>query len=59
MVLLLTWPEYPAVAKNASRLILQVMADHTIEHIDRFVRVFDQASKKVDHIIDVDSLPIL
>lgn len=36
--------EHPAVPRDASRLRLQVMADHTFEQIDRFVQVLGQAS---------------
>lgn len=39
--------EYPAVPKNACRLRLQVMADHSFEQIDRFVSIFDQANQSV------------
>lgn len=40
--------EYPAVAKNASRFRLQVMASHTQEQIDRFVRILCEATKDAD-----------
>lgn len=40
--------EYPAVAKNASRFRLQVMASHTREQIDRFVRILCEAAKDAD-----------
>lgn len=40
--------EYPAVAKNASRFRLQIMASHTLEQIDRFVRILCEATKDAD-----------
>lgn len=40
--------EYPAVAKNASRFRLQIMASHTPEQIDRFVRILCEATKDAD-----------
>ena len=40
--------EYPAVAKNACRLRLQVMADHNAEHIQNFVRIFHEANLLAD-----------
>lgn len=40
--------EYPAVAKNASCFRLQVMASHTQENIDRFVRILTEATRDAD-----------
>lgn len=40
--------EYPAVAKNASCFRLQVMASHTQEHIDRFIRILTEATRDAD-----------
>lgn len=38
--------EHPAVARDASRLRLQIMADHTFEQIDRFAEVLADASRQ-------------
>jgi len=35
--------EFPAVARNGCRWRIQLMADHTIEHIDRFLHLADRA----------------
>jgi glycine C-acetyltransferase len=40
--------EYPAVAKNASRFRLQVMASHTREQLDRFVSILVDATREAD-----------
>ena len=40
--------EHPAVPRNASRLRLQVMADHTPEQIRRFMAVLASASVQAD-----------
>ena len=40
--------EYPAVPRNASRLRLQFMADHTPEHIDFLVRTLGEAAQEAD-----------
>lgn len=40
--------EYPAVAKNACRFRLQVMASHTIEQITRFVGILAGATEQAD-----------
>ena len=38
--------EHPAVARDASRLRLQIMADHTFEQIDQLTRVLADASRQ-------------
>jgi 7-keto-8-aminopelargonate synthetase-like enzyme len=38
--------EYPAVAKGAARLRLQVMAKHTIRHVDRFIDGLEWATNE-------------
>ena len=43
--------EYPAVAVNACRLRLQVMADHTREHIDRLVNILAAATQRTDEML--------
>lgn len=43
--------EYPAVAKNASRFRLQVMASHTQEQIDRFVDIIVAATHEADAML--------
>lgn len=43
--------EYPAVAKNASRFRLQVMASHTQEQIDRFIDILRSAAKDADALM--------
>ena len=40
--------EFPAVAKNASRFRLQVMASHTSAQIERFIGILQTASAKAD-----------
>jgi glycine C-acetyltransferase len=40
--------EYPAVARNAARFRLQVMASHTQEQIERFVAVVLEATRDAD-----------
>lgn len=40
--------EHPAVQRHASRLRLQVMADHTPQQIEQFVQVLVQASARAD-----------
>jgi glycine C-acetyltransferase len=41
--------EYPAVAKNAARVRLQVMSDHTYQQIDRFVDILKLATVDADN----------
>ncbi len=41
--------EYPAVAKNAARVRLQVMSDHTSQQIDRFVDILKSATIEADN----------
>lgn len=40
--------EYPAVPRHASRLRLQIMSDHTLEHIDFLVRTLNEAAREAD-----------
>jgi 7-keto-8-aminopelargonate synthetase-like enzyme len=42
--------EYPAVARGAARLRLQVMAKHSRLHVDRFVDGLEKALKEAHHI---------
>ena len=43
--------EYPAVARNAARFRLQVMATHTREQIDRFVSILSGAVREADAVL--------
>lgn len=43
--------EYPAVAKNASRFRLQVMATHTPEQLERFVDILMAAGEQADKML--------
>lgn len=44
--------EFPAVAKNASRFRLQVMAGHTREQIHRFVKILCEATSEADAMLE-------
>ena len=41
--------EYPAVSRNSARLRVQIMSDHTIDMLNRFTNILQQA------IIDADN----
>jgi glycine C-acetyltransferase len=51
--------EFPAVAKNTSRVRLQTMSDHTLDQITQFVGILKQAAidadKSLSQIADLDS----
>ncbi len=48
--------EYPAVSKNTCRWRIQVMAEHTTDHIDRFVEIAVNAREKAQAAIKGNEL---
>ena len=51
--------EHPAVSRNSDRWRLQVMADHTDEHVDRMVQVAVLSRQMAERYLSSDSEPVL
>ena len=51
--------EHPAVSRNSDRWRLQVMADHTNEHVDRMVQIAVQSRQMAENYLSSDTQPFL